>query len=167
MRLLLFLYFFKKGFSLAEAGLGCGSGNSATVPSSSEATQPLPHAGARRLPGSCFNRLLCQAGSLGRLPGGIGMDLCTADAREASKLRPRGLPCTGSAAASLPQLQPRELPCVLGRTSPCSRLSLGIGVSVAAAQRTDVVGAFLATPQHPSCCLHSHPTRDRRTRPWL
>lgn len=102
-----------------------------------------------------------------------------------SKPWPRGSPCECPLAWALPShpslggssrsIHPR----VLGKMSPCPRFSLGIGISTAAAQRTDAVGASLggrsaegwAVPtwgshsipppaaSHPSSCLpqpHHH-----------
>lgn len=132
------LFFYRVFLSLSpKGGLGCGSGNSAALPCGSEATRPRQarlRAGARRLPVSCFNWLLCQASSLGCLPGGMGMDLHAAVPHGLSggpsKPRPRGSPCECPLAWALPSHpsrggSPRSIhPRVLGRMSPCPRFSL-------------------------------------------
>lgn len=74
-----FYLFFLKGFSFPEprgGALGCGSGNAAALPRGSEVTRTWqPGLCAAVRPVLALIARSAKPGSLGRLPGGVGMDL--------------------------------------------------------------------------------------------
>lgn len=146
--------FFLKGFSFFQPRgvLGCGSGNSAALPRGSEAT-------GGRVPALAVCPFLALIGCFAKLvpldtfPEGwrwISTPLFPAQGG-IKGVSPRvTVPFSEGSVAMSPRLAaPPELPRVLGRMSPCPRLSFGIGVLVAIAQGTDAVSASLGTPQLP------------------